>query len=225
MNRHANGSKTKIHLQRWKTKKICFEKKLLTQSVLLKRCRKFVTTSNIKNWRWKKIFFFKLHKNYIQSNLNNRKFDKQRVDLISVLIKVEKLVYKLNISNIWKIHSVVLITHLKFASEKKIFMKKNQSNLNQLKLRKTMKLIFTKSKESLQKELFASKKKNANRIRNLKWNELNEAIIIISEWNEMNWLIAKNYWSNLKQFKEFSFKKFIHFDWSSLKSFKKHNSI
>ena len=103
--------------------------------------------------------FFKLYKNYIQSDLNNCKFDEQCVDSISVLIKVEKLVYKLNISSIWKIHSVVSIIHLKFASKKRIFMKKNQSNLNQLKLKKTIKLIFTKSKKSLQKELFASKKK------------------------------------------------------------------
>ena len=44
--------------------------------------------------------FLKLHKKYTQSNLKNRKFDKQRIDLINVLIKVEKLAYKLNISNI-----------------------------------------------------------------------------------------------------------------------------
>ena len=169
--------------------------------------------------------FLKLHKKYTQSDLKNRKFDKQRIDLISVLIKIKKLVYKLNILNIWKIHFVVSVTYLKSASEKENFYKKNQSNLNQLKLKKTMKLISTKSKKLLQKELFASKKKNADRIRNLKWNELNETIIIISEWNEVSWLIAKSYWLNLKQFKEFSFKKFIHFDWSSLKSFKKHNFI
>ena len=144
--------------------------------------------------------FLKLHKKHTQSDLKNRKFDKKRVDSISVLIKIKKLVYKLNISSIWKIHFVVSITHLKSASEKKNFYeKKNQSNLNQLKLKKTIKLIFTKSKKSLQKELFASKKKeNADRIQNLKWNKLNEAIIIINEWNEVNWLIAKNYWLNLK---------------------------
>ena len=44
--------------------------------------------------------FFKLHKKYIQSNLNNRKFDKLRIDPINILIKIEKLAYKLNISNI-----------------------------------------------------------------------------------------------------------------------------
>ena len=63
--------------------------------------------------------FLKLHKKYTQSDLKNRKFDKQRIDSISVLIKVEKLVYKLNISNIWKIHFVVSMTHLKSASERK----------------------------------------------------------------------------------------------------------
>ena len=68
--------------------------------------------------------FLKLHKKYTQSDLKNRKFDKQRVDSISVLIKIEKFVYKLNISNIWKIHSIVSMTHLKSASEEEDFYEK-----------------------------------------------------------------------------------------------------
>ena len=44
--------------------------------------------------------FLKLHKKYTQSGLNNCKFDKQRIESISVLIKIEKLTYKLKISSI-----------------------------------------------------------------------------------------------------------------------------
>ena len=44
--------------------------------------------------------FLKFHKKYIQSKINSRKFDKQRVDSINVLIKMKKFAYKLNISSI-----------------------------------------------------------------------------------------------------------------------------
>ena len=97
--------------------------------------------------------------------------------------------------------------------KKMIFTKKNRLNRNQLKSKKTMKSIFMKWKESLQKKLFASKKKeDVKLIQNLKWNESNETIIITNEWNEMSWLIAKNYWSNLKSLKKFNLKKFTSVD-------------
>ena len=62
--------------------------------------------------------FLKLHKKYTQSELNNRKFDKQRIDPISVLTKVGKLTYRLNIPPTWKIHPVVSIIHLEPAPQR-----------------------------------------------------------------------------------------------------------
>ena len=61
--------------------------------------------------------FLKLHKGYTQPGLDNRKFDKQRVGPISVLAKVGKLAYKLDIPSTWKIHPVVSVTHLEPAPE------------------------------------------------------------------------------------------------------------
>lgn len=55
--------------------------------------------------------FLRLNKGYNQLGLSNRKFDKQRIGPVKVVKKIEKLAYKLNISDSWKIHSVVFVTH------------------------------------------------------------------------------------------------------------------
>jgi hypothetical protein len=60
--------------------------------------------------------YVKLHKSYTQSDLANKKFDKQRLESIKIVQKIEKLVYRLNIFEIWKIHSVIFVIHLKSAS-------------------------------------------------------------------------------------------------------------
>ncbi len=56
--------------------------------------------------------YLKLHKEYTQPGLTNRKFSKQRLESVKILEKVGKLVYKLDISTIWKIHSVIFVIHL-----------------------------------------------------------------------------------------------------------------
>ena len=43
--------------------------------------------------------FIRLHKKYIQSDLKNRKFNKQRVEFIIIFEKIDRLIYKLNISS------------------------------------------------------------------------------------------------------------------------------
>jgi hypothetical protein len=60
--------------------------------------------------------YLKLHKEYNQSELINRKFAKQRLESVTIIEKIDKLVYRLDISQSWKIHSVISITHLKSAS-------------------------------------------------------------------------------------------------------------
>ena len=43
--------------------------------------------------------FIRLHKKYTQSDLKNRKFSKQRVESIIIFEKIDRLIYKLNISS------------------------------------------------------------------------------------------------------------------------------
>ncbi len=57
-----------------------------------------------------------LHKEYTQSKLTNKKFNKQRLELIKILNKIKNLVYKLNISFLWKIHSIIFIIHFESSS-------------------------------------------------------------------------------------------------------------
>ena len=59
--------------------------------------------------------YIKFHRNYSQFDLKNRKYNKQRLKSISILKKIDRLIYKLKISKTWKIHSVILMTHLKSA--------------------------------------------------------------------------------------------------------------
>jgi hypothetical protein len=65
------------------------------------------------------LIYVKFHKDYTQSDLINRKFSKQRLRSVKILKKIEKLVYRLKISSIWKIHSIVFAIHLESASTEK----------------------------------------------------------------------------------------------------------
>ena len=120
--------------------------------------------------------FLKLHKEYTQSNLKNCKFDKQRVDSISVLIKVKKLTYKLNISNIWKIHSVVSITHLKFASEENNFYEKKLTESKSIEIEKDDEINIYEMKKIVAKKIVRTEKKRRRthskfRIKWIEWND------------------------------------------------------
>jgi hypothetical protein len=66
---------------------------------------------NVKN-----VVYLKLHKKYTQSDLFNRKFSKQQFELIKIIEKINKLAYKLEISQSWKIHSVISITYFESTS-------------------------------------------------------------------------------------------------------------
>ena len=65
------------------------------------------------NFKKKNKIYFRLHNDYNQPGLTNRKFDKQKIESISILKKMGKLTYRLDIFSIWKIHSIVFVTHLK----------------------------------------------------------------------------------------------------------------
>jgi hypothetical protein len=57
--------------------------------------------------------YLKLHKEYSQPDLTNRKFAKQQLGSVKVVEKIGKLIYKLEIPQSWKIHSVISVIHLK----------------------------------------------------------------------------------------------------------------
>ena len=59
--------------------------------------------------------YIKLHRNYFQLDLKNRKYNKQRLKSVSILKKINRLIYRLKISETWKIHFVISVTHLKSA--------------------------------------------------------------------------------------------------------------
>ena len=59
--------------------------------------------------------YIKFHRNYFQLGLKNRKYSKQRLKSVSILKKINRLIYKLKISKTWKIHFVISMTHLESA--------------------------------------------------------------------------------------------------------------
>jgi hypothetical protein len=68
------------------------------------------------NLNVKDLVYLRLHKEYTQSDMINRKFSKQRLESIKILEKIDKLTYRLKVLVTWKIHSIISIIHLKCAS-------------------------------------------------------------------------------------------------------------
>lgn len=61
--------------------------------------------------------YLKLHKNYKLPRTNNRKLSNQRCGPFLVKRHVGRLVYKLELSPKWRVHSVISVTQLKLANE------------------------------------------------------------------------------------------------------------
>ena len=62
------------------------------------------------------IFFFNFHKNYILSFINFVKLSIQRVDFFKIIKKIDNLIYQLDLFFDWKIHSIIFVIYLEFAS-------------------------------------------------------------------------------------------------------------
>ena len=77
--------------------------------------------------------YIRLHKKYSQPDLKNRKFDKQKIGSIEIIKKVKKLIYRFDIFNTWKIHSVISIIHFESISEKKNPFQKKPIELESIK--------------------------------------------------------------------------------------------
>lgn len=59
--------------------------------------------------------FLRLHAKYIISRLINKKLSQQRVNLFKTLKKIDYFAYRLELSSIVRIHSIISIAQLKFA--------------------------------------------------------------------------------------------------------------
>ena len=57
-----------------------------------------------------------LYNDYIISNFTNRKFNQQRMNSFKILKKIDTLIYRLKLSLIIKIYSIIFITQLKLFS-------------------------------------------------------------------------------------------------------------
>ena len=69
------------------------------------------------NIKIKNKVFLRLHVDYIIFDLINEKLSQQRVEFFKILVKVDILAYKLELSFIMQIHSVISIAQLKLASK------------------------------------------------------------------------------------------------------------
>ena len=68
--------------------------------------------------------FIKFHKNYNQSDLINRKFNKQKIKSMIITKKIKRLTYKFDIFFTWKIHSVIFVIQLKSVFSENDFYEK-----------------------------------------------------------------------------------------------------
>ncbi len=59
---------------------------------------RYDSTRTTLNLNKEDLVYLRLHKEYNQSNISNEKFSKQRLNSVKILNKIERLVYKLNIS-------------------------------------------------------------------------------------------------------------------------------
>ena len=75
------------------------------------------------------VALIKLHKNYNISSTINKKYDQQFVEFFIIIEKIDRLIYRLNISNNWFIHSIFSVVSLKRCSSSSIdLFKRFRSN-------------------------------------------------------------------------------------------------
>ena len=77
----------------------------------------------------KNVTLIKLHKNYSIFSTISKKYDQQFVEFFTIIEKIDRLTYRLNISSNWFIHSIFNVTQLKKCSSFSVdFFKRSKSN-------------------------------------------------------------------------------------------------
>ena len=79
--------------------------------------------------------FLRLHKRYSLSFKLNVKLFNQRIDSFIIKRRVERLTYELNLSSVWRVHSMISVTQLKSASSKSnLYLRSKLSHSDALKI-------------------------------------------------------------------------------------------
>ena len=118
--------------------------------------------------------FIRFHKKYIQSNLKNKKFNKQRIGSIIILKKIGRLIYKLNISSTWKIHLVIFVIHLKPIPSEKNPYERKMKKPEPLKIEKNDETnIYEMKKILIKRKVYIDQKRRrrAHSEFRIKWTE------------------------------------------------------
>ena len=77
----------------------------------------------------KDVTLIKLHKSYNIFSITNKKYDQQFVEFFTIIEKIDRLIYRLNIFSNWFIHFVFSVAQLKRCSSFSIdFFKRSKSN-------------------------------------------------------------------------------------------------
>ena len=157
--------------------------------------------------------YIKLHKNYNQSDLTNRKFSKQKIKSITILKKMENLTYKLNVFLTWKIHPIISVIQLKSA-----FLEKNPYE------KKTAKPDPIKTEDDNDAEVYEVKKIVAKK---MIYTERNRRRRVHSEFKIkwLNWKNQHNRWMKKKNLNDCKklLKKFENNDHESNHAYKEKN--
>ena len=95
--------------------------------------------------------YFRLHQKYIIFDLLNKNFFNQRIKSFKIIKKIETFIYKLKLSEIIKIHSIISIAQLKFATSNTNFYQRIFNNQLLSVIQKNEKNIFYKIKTFFKK--------------------------------------------------------------------------
>ena len=107
--------------------------------------------------------YLRLYYNYSILDLFNRKLSQQRIDLFRVLAKIDQLIYRLQLSPIIRIYSVILVVQLestvttlaeevsdsykrRINSESSFITNKKESENNEFKIERIINKKITRSK-------------------------------------------------------------------------------
>ena len=92
--------------------------------------------------------FLRLHKRYTLLNKFNIKLFNQRVDSFFIKRKIERLIYELNLSSRWQIHSVIFVIQLESTSSKKDFYQRFKSDFSiEIEIKEMSNIEFEKNFE------------------------------------------------------------------------------
>ena len=185
-----------------------FRKKAKKFIVFAQYMEKIRYDEHHKQLNFKKEFriYFRLHKGYSQSDITNRKFSKQRIGPIKMLKKVEKLTYELDISHIWKIHSVMSIIHIESASEKKDSYERISNELGPVKITKKNEFdSYEVEKIIIKKTMYTERDHHRRRHREFRIKWLN--------WNDQHnrWMKKENLNACVELIKKFEERVEINF--------------